>query len=185
MTGAWQPIDAAPKDGTNILAWRDGWSQPCFLNWRTNTRTHTAFWNDRDEEDAYWLEQEPPTHWLPMPSPPGDAPAAEKGSPVEIERSFFASFATEMGRVAYSARVLSEKHDGWTVVAERADRVVAACRRMLDDLAIIEACPSSDAPLRGCVTQGMIDAWDGGYILVDSAHVRELLAFTRMEVEQR
>ena len=66
----WQPIETAPKDGSSILAWREGWYRPIYVRWVLNPRTGTEFWNDEIEWDAYELENEPPTHWLPMPGPP-------------------------------------------------------------------------------------------------------------------
>ena len=65
-----KPIDTAPKDGTIILAWRRGWERPAFVRWVFNDRTQTEFWNDSVEWDAYELESEPPTHWIPLPDLP-------------------------------------------------------------------------------------------------------------------
>ena len=78
----WQPMESAPKDGTNILAWLATWEMPAFVNWRVG-RSGIAMWNDAvehdnemDGSDAY---SHPPTHWLPLPAPPkpttqGDTP---------------------------------------------------------------------------------------------------------------
>jgi hypothetical protein len=66
----WLPIESAPKDGTRILAWRDTWETCGFVRWVYNPRTHTEFWNDHIEWDAYENESEPPTHWLPLPPYP-------------------------------------------------------------------------------------------------------------------
>lgn len=60
----WEEMDTAPHDGSVILAWREGWTRPSYVQWRLNSRTNTEFWNDPDESDAYELETEPPTHWL-------------------------------------------------------------------------------------------------------------------------
>ncbi len=55
---AWQPIETAPKDGSQVLVWDDG---AMFISW----------WN---EEEHAWIDngpvQPPPTHWMPLPPPP-------------------------------------------------------------------------------------------------------------------
>jgi len=66
----WQSIDTAPKDGSRVFAWHEKWDVPGFVRWALNPRTNTEFWNDALEWDAYELEQEPPTHWLPLPHVP-------------------------------------------------------------------------------------------------------------------
>lgn len=63
----WESIDSAPKDGTEVLAWRAGWDRPSWVAWRTNSRTNTDFWNDVEEQDCYDIETEPPTHWVRLP----------------------------------------------------------------------------------------------------------------------
>lgn len=58
----WRPIETAPKDGTEILAF-------C-----PKAGTHCVFW-----ESGYWREKasflglrNEPTHWIPLPAPPAD-----------------------------------------------------------------------------------------------------------------
>lgn len=61
----WMPIETAPKDGTRIIIWRD--HRVCLARWRT-----------LDGDNGYWDEWSvpmkrltvPPTHWMPLPSPP-------------------------------------------------------------------------------------------------------------------
>lgn len=60
----WQPIETAPKDGTNVLAvgesgladvlrWSDDWSSKRVFCWTDGEYTFK------------------PTHWMPLPAPPG------------------------------------------------------------------------------------------------------------------
>jgi hypothetical protein len=58
----WRPIDTAPRDGTRVLLWWDGWdiqlgSWHPLHGWQTGPIVHCQ-----------------PTHWTPLPLPP--APAA-------------------------------------------------------------------------------------------------------------
>ncbi len=62
----WQPIDTAPKDGTQILAFEIGGYFNCW-------------WHDNGYGEQYWMDEadsEPnPTHWMPLPA----APAKQEG----------------------------------------------------------------------------------------------------------
>ena len=56
----WQPIDTAPRDGTEILLWHPGQGKAL------------AFWDSRqqwnyDGNPFVWY---PPTHWHPLPPEP-------------------------------------------------------------------------------------------------------------------
>lgn len=55
----WQPIETAPKDGTEILTW-DG-QDAKILRWALGR------WDDWGEMPGALL---PPTHWMPLPEPP-------------------------------------------------------------------------------------------------------------------
>lgn len=74
----WQPIETAPKDGTNIMVWADGYSWP-----------EVVRYEKYDDEDAkeigsegYWTfseellasvanpEEDLMTHWMPLPKAP-------------------------------------------------------------------------------------------------------------------
>lgn len=70
IPAAWVEIDRAPKDGSPVLGWRQGWDLPRWVAWRLNSRTGTEFWDDWLEQDDYELETAPPTHWLVIPPPP-------------------------------------------------------------------------------------------------------------------
>ena len=59
----WRPIESAPADGTEILAYMPGFALGQMV----------LYW-----QDDYWREKAnsmglkyPPTHWMPLPSPPG------------------------------------------------------------------------------------------------------------------
>lgn len=58
---AWQPIETAPKDGTNII----GLTQWGALEiWYVRDAYEGEYWQD-------YSDSEPdPTHWLPLPAPP-------------------------------------------------------------------------------------------------------------------
>ena len=63
---AWQPIETAPRDGTEILAW-DGIGMK--FAWRYEDR-----WIYDIEMESPYLTLWHPTHWQPLPSPPPVTP---------------------------------------------------------------------------------------------------------------
>lgn len=87
----WQPIETAPRDGTDIQARIPGNGEDNVIAWQVD-----AFRDDLDEPCGGWAfttEQEPPdcwtdgvcwafnedgvpsvqpTHWMPLPAPPAD-----------------------------------------------------------------------------------------------------------------
>lgn len=63
----WQPIETAPKDGSEFLCWSKGWRYP-----------HMAYWESEymSFENPFTYDfMDQPTHWMPLPAPPteGDA----------------------------------------------------------------------------------------------------------------
>lgn len=88
----WRPISEAPKDGTPVLCWREGWALPgTLLVWKHNTRLDPPrhremsveerewlsvrtphYWGDPNEMDDYGLAVvgHGPTHFMPLPAPP-------------------------------------------------------------------------------------------------------------------
>lgn len=58
----WQPIETAPKDGTFVLAYRpcDPYFEPMYFN--------DGIWHWFDGDSPSFQ----PTHWMPLPDPPGD-----------------------------------------------------------------------------------------------------------------
>ena len=57
----WQPIETAPRDGTNILSWEH--KMECMIIFWQSGDWHCT----HDCEDLYFSE---PTHWMPLPEPP-------------------------------------------------------------------------------------------------------------------
>lgn len=82
-------------------------------------------------------------------------------SPVQNLRAFLEAFVEQRAGEAHAARVLMEKHADWQIVAEYAEREIAAARRILDDLQIIERDGFSSS--LQWPSQAALDAWDGAY----------------------
>lgn len=76
----WQPIETAPKDGTNIDLWAKCWiaGDDSFM-WR---RFADCYWTKGDSmtnHSSYWVRMDTgwyPTHWMPIPDGPADVPGA-------------------------------------------------------------------------------------------------------------
>lgn len=82
--GQWQPIETAPKDGTDVLLFAPG--RLTCGHWTTEAerRSFTGFCGgecrcpEYEYIEPYWLSwdggfttEHPPTHWQPMPTAPG------------------------------------------------------------------------------------------------------------------
>lgn len=69
----WQPISTAPKDGTII----DLWLGPPYNQRLADHKFSEGNWaglefNEYEDEDR-WVERYwEPTHWMPLPLPPGE-----------------------------------------------------------------------------------------------------------------
>jgi hypothetical protein len=74
---SWQPIETAPKDGTEVLLfipvnWGETFQEvPRIGNgnhveaaWYNPTR---RLWLNRLDQ---WIKEQTPTHWMPLPEPP-------------------------------------------------------------------------------------------------------------------
>lgn len=77
----WQPIETAPKDGTDILVCvthnlpDDEWETIQWVDWR---RGDDVVW------PRYWERIDipfPPTHWMPLPEPPDAHPTLPEQLP--------------------------------------------------------------------------------------------------------
>ena len=67
MTSEWQPIETAPKDGSEILGWCHGLGR------------HIVSWGCQPQHNPrhFWISStcninhiDQPTHWMPLPAPP-------------------------------------------------------------------------------------------------------------------
>ncbi|MDN7814857.1 hypothetical protein [Burkholderia vietnamiensis] len=101
---AWQPIETAPKDGTQILGW-------CINYGARQTHWHLYgegsiakaefdagkgesgnwYW---EEPMSHWLSSWKPTHWMPLPAAPGQTPVA---SPLDTLIEEIAEMVDHMG----------------------------------------------------------------------------------------
>ena len=69
----WQPIETAPKDGTEILVCEVTRTTPFMqvVQWQTYTAREGGDWfilcGLAADPDLYFT----PTHWMPLPTPPG------------------------------------------------------------------------------------------------------------------
>jgi len=64
----WQPIDAAPKDGTEVLAAAPRFNNPDIGSFQVVARFQDGLWVAGSEEQPYQIW--PPTHFRPLPPPP-------------------------------------------------------------------------------------------------------------------
>lgn len=80
----WQPIDTAPKDGTEVLGWRYDfgillirWDAP--INFCTEDEINSLDTESAESYDWFCADfisggrlegYEIPTHWMPLPEPP-------------------------------------------------------------------------------------------------------------------
>jgi len=72
----WQPIDTAPKDGTAVLVYPGTWSgrSASIAKWESDkyAKKPRPYWSRDDDLGRVTFSRErPPTHWKPLPLPPG------------------------------------------------------------------------------------------------------------------
>lgn len=86
LAEGWQPIETAPKDGTEVLLHGDG--RTTYGQWVAPSKMPRLHYQDGfapeevwDEFDPHWAswdggftDEHPPTHWRPLPPPPKEAP---------------------------------------------------------------------------------------------------------------
>lgn len=74
----WQPIETAPKDGTNIMVWAEGFEWPEVVRYELYDPEDASeigmpgYWRYSEEllADVANVEDEAVTHWRPLPAPP-------------------------------------------------------------------------------------------------------------------
>lgn len=82
----WQPIETAPKDGTPIVLYAGRYGALgmgiCCGAWRWNQWRIYGVANgppsSGKKKETQWLDEVAPTHWRPLPPPPGEAPAPSR-----------------------------------------------------------------------------------------------------------
>lgn len=77
MENSWQPIETAPKDGTNILLYENGIICVCSYVKPHLLSDDAKYWTPMagglqlyDFNGDIVEEFESPTHWMPLPEPP-------------------------------------------------------------------------------------------------------------------
>ena len=70
----WQPIETAPKDGTDFLAYSDACNVYGVAYW--NTFHHAGYLVCNDSARDFFN----PTHWMPLPPPPANALLSRKAA---------------------------------------------------------------------------------------------------------
>lgn len=74
IVGEWQPIKAAPKDGTSILAFcADNIFIAAWRTWHSDAlRGEVTTWWSNGAKNSYQPDQLmlSPTHWMPLPDKP-------------------------------------------------------------------------------------------------------------------
>ena len=68
MTDSWQPIESAPKDGTDFLAWMFGNSMMVIHYNPVGSKSDEHPWLTADGQTGY--HKNAPTHWRVLPEPP-------------------------------------------------------------------------------------------------------------------
>lgn len=64
----WQPIETAPKDGSNILGFDSNFpSNGAYITWFAEKYGSYQWCSDSTNDFGGW---EIPTHWMPLPKPP-------------------------------------------------------------------------------------------------------------------
>ena len=70
----WQPIETAPRDGTQVLLWGSYNQSVCVGAWRRGgwDAMHEGSRVIESESDfgTDYKKCDPPSHWMPLPEPP-------------------------------------------------------------------------------------------------------------------
>jgi len=73
----WQPIETAPKDGTNVLLLNDKGNMAAGL-WLDGVLGSGWFLRGGNKPDYFFNNHRGPTHWMPLPPPPVIAQAVQQ-----------------------------------------------------------------------------------------------------------
>lgn len=65
----WQPIETAPKDGTNVLLINRKGNQAAGL-WMNSLLGVGWYLRGGNQPDTFFNDHHGPTHWMPLPPPP-------------------------------------------------------------------------------------------------------------------
>lgn len=71
----WQPIETAPKDGTDILLYPSLWDRPCDMGrWNDDiyAKRPSPYWDRPFPASRGACRAATPTHWMSLPQPPED-----------------------------------------------------------------------------------------------------------------
>ncbi len=77
QAAAWQPIETAPKDGSEIIlgcAGKNGWSGAGFYHDGSQCKRSDGGWFGEDDRNNLLIAKDiDVTHWMPLPPPPKEA----------------------------------------------------------------------------------------------------------------
>ena len=74
--GEWQPIETAPKDGETVILGAPDFVTTGFYHDGSACYGHrggAGFFDESDRFDLLTARNVHPTHWMPLPPPPGEA----------------------------------------------------------------------------------------------------------------
>lgn len=82
MSKLWQPVETAPRDGTEILLYVPGGRfHPEYVRsalWLSDDSSSLGeWWHVNDNKFYHFLRGPDPTHWMPLPTPPNESNADE------------------------------------------------------------------------------------------------------------
>ena len=66
----WMPIESAPRDGTRVDLWAEGYGRKPDMYWRLVERHKTEGWTDDWYGRGALFGEGQFTHWQPLPPPP-------------------------------------------------------------------------------------------------------------------
>ncbi|MFN7883105.1 MAG: DUF551 domain-containing protein [bacterium] len=76
----WQPIDTAPKDGSEVILWHADYMAFGYHSPKGWMVTNNGDYLDGGHGNDYlcntkkYASYQPPTHWMPLPEPPKETP---------------------------------------------------------------------------------------------------------------